>query len=240
MTVSSNRGIDYDIDDIVLQAFQQCGIMGLMEGVTHPMWEAYSSFGRKRLDAIINELPTSGGIALATEFYDLTLTSDTYRYSLPAYTLAVNGDGMFMDSSVTDTTKADSESIVKQIGRDQWHALSSKDGTGDPTMVYIHRAASPIQAWFWPIPDDTGSTVRLPLHRVSTSAAAGTNTLELRGYWTQYLVYELAFTIALSQSLPAEKYRPLGDKASALRKRAVAYSMDHTGSQIMVDHGRRC
>lgn len=240
MTVSSSRGIDYDIDDIVLQAFQQAAVMALTEDYTHPLWESYSSFGRKRLDAIINEIPTSGGIALATEFYDLTLSEGTYRYDLPAYTLTVNGDGKFMDSTETDTTKASSETVVKQIGRDQWHALSSKDGEGDPTLMYIHRATSPLQVWFWPIPDDANSTVRLPLHRVATSAATGSNTLELRGYWTQYLVYELAFTIALANTMPAETYRPLGDKARTLRKRAVAYSMDHTGSQIVVSHGRRC
>ncbi|OGO01896.1 MAG: hypothetical protein A2Y72_00790 [Chloroflexi bacterium RBG_13_53_26] len=238
MTLSSDRGTELTVDEIILTAYQQCGIMSVSDGPTSPQWEGKILFARRRLDAIIDEIVTTGGCARSTEFYDLALSADTYRYDLPAYSLDVEGDGMYMDASVTDTTKAAGETAIKSVARETWHLISAKDAEGRPSLMYVHRAASPLQVWFWPIPDEAG-TVRLPIRQVSTDVYEGDKTVDLRSYWTDYITFRLAYVLALANNLSIETCRELRNEAKELRKKADMYSNDHTDNQIHVSHGRR-
>lgn len=238
MTLSSARGTELTVDEIILTAYQQCGIMSVSDGPASPQWEGKILFARRRLDAIIDEITTTGGCARSTEFYDLSLSEGTYRYDLPAYSLDVDGDGMYMDSTVTDTTKASGETVIKAVARETWHTLSAKDAEGRPTLLYVHRATVPLQVWFWPVPDEAG-TVRLPIRRVATDTYEGDKTIDLRSYWTDYITFRLSYVLALANNLPIDLCRELRNEANSLRKRANLYSKDHTDNQIHVSHGVR-
>lgn len=233
MTISASRGTQLSIDDLILTAYQQSGIVALHEGFTSPQWTDRVIFARRRLDAIIDELATSGGVARSTDFYNLTLAHGVYRYDLPSYALHVSGDGMFIDPSVLDITKADSETLVQQVSRETWHSISAKSAVGTPSIMYCHRASSPPQIWFWPIPS-AGGTVRLQLYRLSADTYEGDKTVDLMDYWVEYITYRLAFALAVSQSLPAETCGMLRNESEKLLRRARMLSNDHTDNQIYV------
>lgn len=238
MSISTDVGTQLSVDEIILSACQQCGVLSLHDGYTSPQWNKYATFGRRRLDNIIDTLPLSGVFARALRFYELTLSEGTHKYNLPSYALDVHGNAMYMDSSVTDTSKADSESLVIQKSMEEWHQLSTKSTESEPTLFAVYRYTSPLQVWFWPIPDEAG-TVRFQIHTLSADTYDGDANIELRSYWVDYLTFRLAFIFATANSLPPNVCNMMRSEAERQLKLARAFANDHADDQVHVSYGRR-
>jgi hypothetical protein len=194
MTVSSTRGTELTVDQIVRRAWQMAGLMSINESTGSPGWTEKASFGYTLLDTILDEIQTEGVFAKQVILEDTPLTADDYTYTMNAYVLDIVGDGMYIDASETDTTKASGETLVKQIDREEWHRTSAKNASGRPTLFFFDRSLRELK--LWPIPDQAG-TIRFQIHKFMSDSYEGGATLELRQYWNQYLIYALAHDIAV-------------------------------------------
>lgn len=235
MTVSSDRGNQVTVDQLILRAYKRAGQINIGQGTASPQWLEKAQFGREELDTILDELQTEGVYARSVVFYNLSLTEDTYIYSMPATALDVVGDGMYIPESETDLTKAQGETVVKQTDRETWHRNSAKNAKSRPNLFWTDRQTTPISVRLWPIPDEAG-TIRFQIHQKLADTLEGDATLELLPYWDQYLIYALATVIAETSSLPAPTCSYLNKRAEQKKQRARAFANQRPGNVTHLTH----
>jgi hypothetical protein len=233
MTVSSTRGTELTVDDIVRRGWQMSGLMPINQGTSGPNWTAMSEFGQTLLDTILDELQTEGVFARQVVLEPTSLTASDYTYTMNANVLDIVGDGMYIDADETDTSKASGETLVKQIDREAWHRISAKDSEGRPSLFFFDRSLREVK--LWPIPDEAG-TIRFQIHKLMSDAYEGGATLELRQFWNQYLIWELAHQIATSQSLPPQRCSYLRKVAKEKRDKARGYAHQRPPSEMNLQH----
>jgi hypothetical protein len=230
MTISTSVGRQFTVGQIVTMAYKRAGLVEVRQ-TPHT---AQMSFGRDQLELIIDELETYGVKTRAVTFITLTLEEGEHEYDLPTGLVDVLNPAKYIaeGESVTSPT---SETNVEVISRMEWQAISARSATGDPTRVYISKSADTLQAWFWPIPDEAG-TVRFMVERQLADTDLDAVTVDLPGYWNEYLVGRLASLLAEAQSMPAEKVLRLTMQANAALTRARAKNNSGLSNQIVVDH----
>ena len=233
MTISSTVGTNMTVDDVVKRAFQTAGIVTL--GGT-PNTEQ-TDFGRATLHTQIQSLMAKGIFARWVDFYDLTLTADDYTYSMPTSVVDIVGNGQYIDASETDTTKASAETMVKQMDRERWHVLSAKDSTGRPYLFFADRAVDgdQLEVKLWPIPDEAG-TIRFQVHSLPSDTLTGEVTIDLREYWMQYLIWDLAHQIAVASSLPEERCSYLRKVSKEKEIDARSYGNQKVDNRLVLNH----
>jgi hypothetical protein len=235
MTISTSRGLGFNVDTIILRAYQLAGLRSAMQSTTGDNWNELASVGRSFLEIIMDELQTDGAMVRNVIFRDVPLVVGTFRYTMASDVLDVIGDGMYIPATETDLTKASGETPVIQISRAQWHGMSSKNATSRPTMYYVYRS-SDIEVWLYPVPIDAG-TIRFQIHRLSADVNVGSNTVDFAAHWTLFFVWELAHMLAVSSSvIPDTKCKSLRDMARYFRAKSISYSRQHTSFQISPDH----
>lgn len=236
MTVSSNYADRLTIDQIVKDAYHECGVVDLDAPNTDPGMQAKLSFGRRKLKRIVDKMPAKGMQSRFIVFHDVTLISGTYTYDLSEEYLTVVGDGQYI-SADDDPAAAQSETAVVQVSMDGWHSIGSKASTGRPTMVYPHRGGttSIVTLYLWPTPDEAG-TIRFRLQRRPRSSLLGSDTPDLDEHWVSYLIWKLAAQIGPSQSVSLERCTMFEQMARAELEENVAFDSPTVGHQAMIDH----
>jgi hypothetical protein len=231
VTISSTVGTQLTIQQVVATAYQLAGVYN----TEHQPSVADAAFGRLLLDTICNELAADGVFARAVSFLEQTLTVDTYRYTLATSILDLVGDAAYIAADQTDTTRATGESMLRQITREEWHRLGDHAAVGVPSMFYCHRENDQIQAWLYPIPDEAG-TVRFQAQRKLADTYDASATLDLEEYWYQAIIWELAFQLGMSKSMPESKLGFLKSQASSKKTAARGKSNERPAGQIIVAH----
>jgi len=233
MTISSVVGTNMTVDEVVKHAFQTAGLVRMGAAPTGAQYE----FGRIALNTTMKGLMAEGLQARWVDFYNLTLTASTYIYSLPAIYVDVVGDGQYIAASETDLTKASSETLVQQIDRDTWHKQSAKSSSGRPYLLYSHRAVDgdQIELRLWPIPDEAG-TVRLQVHALPADTLDGSSTLDVREYWMQALIWEVAHQLAVASALSEERCSYFRKTSKEKTVRARSYANEKPPVRLVLDH----
>lgn len=198
---------------------------------------AEGDFGRQTLDTILDELTSYGVHARWVDFYEVTLSADDYTYSLPATVLDVIGDGQYIAASEADTSKASGETKVKQISREHWHHIGAKSATGRPTLMFVNKAQDGDQPELrlWPIPDEAG-TIRLQVQSLPADTLEGGATVDLREYWMQYCIWELAHQFAVASSLPEQRCSYLQKRAKEKLERARGNASQKVPNVLVLNH----
>lgn len=233
MTVSTDRGTAMTIDAIVLTAYQLAGLLP----VTATLDTARGAFGRTLLNTILSEMATDGVSARWTDFYNLTLVSGTYKYSMPEYVVSVLGNGAYIDASETDITQAASEFAVTEISREEWQAIGTKSTTGWTSYYYQHEGPSDYitQVYLWPIPDEA-ATIRFQVQVQPYDSLTGSATLDLKTYWMQYIFWELGQQLAMAASLPEQRVSQLKARSRETREKARGLAAGAMPGQMTMDH----
>ncbi len=221
------------VDDVVKRAFQTAGIVTL--GGTPNVEQL--DFGRATLNSQLKSLMAKGISARWVDFVEQVLTAGDYTYSLAATIVDVIGDAQYIDATATDTSKADAETLVKQIDRETWQRLSAKSSTGRPYLFFADRAVDgdQLEIKFWPIPDEAG-TVRFQVHSLPADTLAGEATIDLREYWMQYLTWEMAHQIAVASSLKEERCSYLRKVAKEKEIDARSYANQKPNNRLKLNH----
>jgi hypothetical protein len=234
MTISTSVGRERTVGDIVRLAYQSCGLLHVSQTPDVSMRE----FGRQKLEEILDTLQTYGAMARAVTFYDLTLAADTYRYTMPAYALDVIGEGAYISpaANANGLDRATSETVVVRKDREFWNRISAKGATSsNPTIYYPRMDSAPMQVWLWPIPREAG-TVRFQVHRKLADADADSATLELQGFWSEYISYALQVALSAGSTLPEATIRRIEEKAQNLLMRCRGQANQSQPNMLQLDH----
>lgn len=235
MAISTTAATRRTVDDVVLLAYKTVGrIPKELQASQVPNWGELSEYGRQMLDSILDSLVAMGAEARLVKFVEVTFTAGTYKYALDSSIVDVVGDAVYLAASETDTSKASAETPIKQISRDDWHTLSNKDASGQPFqfMAYRGEADYTIELRFWPIPDEAG-TARIQARRAPADALVGADSIDMREYWMQALIWELTAQLAPGEGLTVERCSFFAKRAQD--KLAIARQF---GNQTVDDPGR--
>ncbi len=231
MTIATTRGTESSIAELVDDAYREAGIVSVELNPTVKQ----RVYGRRVLDRIMDELVTSGLFARSVVFSDHALTIGDYTYTMDDDVSNIVGDGMYIDATQTDLTKADGETVIKQMSLEEWNHISAKGAIGRPSRMLVYRAQDPIEVRLWPIPDEAG-TMRLQEHRMPADATDGSTTPDSLPYWYQYFVTAVAAKVAGSSSMPRTRVNDLAKEAHVLRTRARGYANQNVSAQARVAH----
>lgn len=230
MTTSGSRKT---INEMVRLSYVLAGLLEETQTLTAV---GGGGLAREFLETIVDDLQSIGISARATSFHPLTLTANTYEYTMPSTVLDVYGDAMYIAADEADVTKASSETVVTQASAEQWQTLGSKSTTGRPVLYFPWRVQTPPKVRLWPIPDEAG-TVRFQVHRHLYDNSDGNANVDLEVYWTSYIMYELAAQLAEAKTMPDVKVSRLNAKARAKKAEARAMSSSRTDVQCHITHG---
>jgi hypothetical protein len=222
MTISSNRGTEKTIDNIVLTAYVQAGLVNEQQRLNPPSWADKLAVGRDYLNSIVNSLQVEGVPIRSVHLYNLVISSGTKQYALESDALDVVGDAIFHDSTST-VLEAPEEYLVQPITLSQWQTIPDKSSTGVPQYYMVYKAVAPMNLFVWPIPDQDGY-LRLQVQRLNADSTTGSNTVDLAVTWTEYLEWRLAYRLAMANSLPPQTCQMLNGEAQAIKTKLLQKS----------------
>lgn len=236
MTVMSTSTRELTIGNVVTRAFQLAGLLGDMQTPS----DTDGAMARDFLETIIDSLATEGVLARQIRFTDLPMVVGQRAYNLDATTLDVIGDGMYIAAG--QSNPADTETLVRQVRREEWHKLSPKSARGNPTLMYAYRASSTVELRVWPIPTEAG-TIRIQEQRLLADNTDGNATPDLQRYWAEYLLWALGSMVAAAKSLPTDRVAYFEARAEKLLLKCKGKAVQRGAVQAYVDHrvsfGRR-
>lgn len=237
MTVAATSTREFDIGELVRRGFQLAGLKSEQQAPS----EEDAGLARDLLEMRIDNLQTDGVFARSVRLEYLSLTAGTYVYTLGADVLDVVDDAMYLPAGTVDQTQAQGETRIRQIRREDWQIIGTKDALGRPTLYYIYKAEAALQLWLWPIPDEAAvngipAKVRLQVHRLLADNNDANATPDLQRYWAMHLIWGLAHDLSAAKSLPTDKVAYCEGMSEKYLAKCKSYSNQRGPVQMYVDH----
>ena len=189
MAISTSYSFNLGRDSLITEAAQRVGICP-PDG--SPSQNQIESLGVS-LQVAIKALSLRGVIITATERYDITLVDGTSSYALPADTVDVLPDEMYVRST---SGGVNSDAIVENMARAEYMQLNDKSTSGRPTRCLIERGTATITAYPWPVPDSNVTTLTVTRIRLLKDMSTGTNNIDLPSKYQLLLVLAIAVAAA--------------------------------------------
>lgn len=230
MTVAATSTAELNIGQIILQAYQQAGLMELSQSPSGPQWDARAAFARGCLTRTIQRLGAEGPFMRQVELYTLTLTAGTSQYTLPDDTIDVIGNAVYNDG-----TDGAMDLAIRQIDREEWLQAPDKVSEATPFRMFINRGAI-ITVNLLEVPDTTDAVITLQRQKLAGDIKSNSDTPDLERYWADALVWELAHMVAFASSLPMDKCAYLKSMAKESRLLAMAKAQQQTPNQLVLNH----
>ena len=197
MATSGTTTFDLDIDDVIEEAYERCGIRNTKG------YDLKSS--RRSLNLLFSEWGNRGVHLWKVELYSQQLTAGTITYDTPSDC----NDVLEAYVSSTQGVTADTNDIsLNKIDRSAYAALPNKGQTGQPSQYYVNRQITPeISLYLAP---DCVTYTYLKYYYIQRIQDAGayTNQADLPYRFLPCMVSGLAFYLS-------QKYAP--DRIQALK-----------------------
>lgn len=230
MTISTSRTNEFDIGQVVLMGYRMAGLLNEHQDVSAPKLAA----GKVLLETIIKHLQVYGITARAVVLETVAITSGINTYSLSSDAFDVVDSAVHIDAS-EDPDNPVSALMMSMIDRERRQTISNEAAEGVPTLFYVDRTTVPASIWIWPTPQDDGY-VRLQIHRLAADSLDTTKTPDLERFWAQYLIWELAHQLAVSNSLDPVRIAHLASQAQAKLIACKAYASPRGAQQLPINH----
>lgn len=234
MTISSSVTFEFNIGEIVRMAHVDAGLLSIYQKTNQQQMVD----GLDKLQRELNALQAKALFARTVDFYNLTpLVEGTERYTFPTWILDLVGNGMYIQPGES-LTQSNTETLVKLITRAEWQEQSAKGAIGRPTLFYAHRTTSTLEARLWPVPgvDEVGGTIRFPIHRYRADARDPNATMDFERFWTDYLVSNLAYRLALAAAFGSDRMNDLRIDMMSKYNDARKYSMQRGNQRMVTRH----
>lgn len=229
MTTNPSNTKEFDINALVLMAYQLTGLKNANESTSSPNWASQASMAMNFLEVIIKDLGAQGPFVRSVEFYDLTTVAGQTTYTLPADTIELVGVGMYLQDGQTT-----GQTAVNPISREDYQLLSNKTAQGRPYQYYQHRLATQT-VYLYPVPDSAG-TITFSRSRLFYDSTTGQYTPDLERHWSKFLLMELSGYLAMASSLPESRVKMYKDQAEEAKKTAMAQSKQRVSIQMHIAH----
>lgn len=169
------------------------------------------------------------------------LVASTASYALN-YTIA---DIMTEDLFIRNSNK---DYQVKHITRREFADLPDKTQTGRPTMLYIERNASNAVTtagvahdykggfvlYPWPVPNSASDVLHYTALRKVQDASSDSQDADYPTRWQDALVFNLAYKLSFSYSVPADRVASVKAEAMATKARAQMDDKERGGVHFRV------
>ena len=232
MTVSSTATFNFNIAQIITMAYRDAGLVSIYQTVTTPQ----QTDGVDKLTRISMASQAKGLFSRTVTFQTITVLNGVDTYDMSEDTLDVIGAGMYADPGQPDP--ADSETMVTQVMRKEWHETGAKSASSRPSRFFVDRNTDTTKVVVWPVPgasEDIGR-IRFQTHRFRADVRDPNATVDYERFWTDYLVAELAAMLALSNSLSLERYQVLKSVAMSKLNDCRATSKERPNQTFSIGH----
>lgn len=191
MATSGTTTFNLELDDIIEDAYERCGLSGTRTG-----YQLRSA--RRSLNLLLSEWGNRGVHIWKVENYTQTLTAGTSTYTAPSDASDVL-EMVFRNGS-TDTT-------MTKISRSEYQAIPNKSSQGTPTQYYVKRNLSDVEINLYLTPETTGTQINYYYLGRIEDAGAYTNTPDAPWRFLPCMVSGLAYF--LSQKIAPERTQAL-------------------------------
>lgn len=230
MTISSSRGVEFTVQELVTLAHQRVGLTSVhLRPNTQEL-----AYAKKELELILDSLARRGLHSHAMTFETITLVAGTREYTMDAATQQVLGDAMLIPEG-QDPSAAEGETHLRQVRRQEWHQVAGKASSGRPSLFYVDRTATTPSVILWPTPANADS-VRFHVQRHLADVQDSTATLELQTYWHDYLVAELAHVLAQANNLPLQRTSYFKSEAEQKFREARRHAAQSPPQRMSLHH----
>lgn len=221
MATSGTTSFNLNIDEIVEEAFERCG-MRVTTGYQ-------LSSARRSLNLMFLDWANRGLNLWTIERFTTTLTSGTEYIDLPASTVNV------MEAVIRDTTQSPAIDIsIERISRADYLNLPNKTtDTARPSQFYVERTTTP-RVYFYPCPNAAYQFIHYRITRIEDAGDYG-NQADVNFRFLPCMIAGLAYHLSV-------KFAP--EKAQALKMmyeeeffRAAAEDRDTASTYFLPDVG---
>ena len=133
MATSGTVGFRPDVEEIITEAFERCGLDPQIQTGDRAV------SARRSLNLLFSEWANRGINYWAVEQQTLTLVNGTASYALPVGTIDLI-DAVVRDSSGTDT----SDQIINRVSIADYNQLPNKTSPGKPSQYMLDKQYTPV------------------------------------------------------------------------------------------------
>ena len=218
MATSGTVGFRPDVEEIITEAFERCGLDPQIQTGDRAV------SARRSLNLLFSEWANRGINYWAVEQQTLTLVNGTTSYALPVGTIDII-DAVVRDSAGTDT----SDQIINRVSIADYNQLPNKSSPGKPSQYMLDKQYTPV-AYFWQVPDrDTYSMVYWAIRQLEDVTASNQDA-DIPYRWNERICAGLASKISLKYA--NEKFQILNEMYE--RAFAFAAASDNDGVSLRI------
>ena len=188
MTTSATTTFDLDVDELITEAFERCGLQ---------VRAGYDiKTARRSLNLMFLDWASRGLNLWTIEQRTLSLVAGTYEYTLPTDTVNV------LEAVIRSTSSGVQTDItLNRFSRAEWLHTPVKVATQSrPAQFYVERTITP-KVYFYPNPDSstTYTFVYYAIRRIQ-DAGSYTNTADINFRFLPCLASGLSYYIAMKRA----------------------------------------
>ena len=165
MATSGTTSFDLDIDDIIQESYNRCGVR------TNSGYDLKRA--RRNLNILFSEWGNRGVHLWKVQLQTQALTAGTVSYTVPTQVSDVLEAYISTSSGVTSTTN---DISLTKIDRSAYAGLPNKGNTGQPSQYFVDRQTTPV-IYLYQAPDASTYT-HLKYYTINRIEDAGAYTNE--------------------------------------------------------------
>ncbi len=237
MSVSVTPSTLLTVDEYILKGYKRAGLLPLEFSIgADTQWNGKAAHGRLTLNLIIEDLANHGFLNHFVAFEIVTLVAGDHNYTLDSDILNVVEAGSYIPASNgVETELTDGDTPVNPMNQHQWNMLSNKSSTGTPTRYFFDRNAFTNNLRIWPVPDEAGK-LRLRTHRLPGSNSAGSDNVDLKRHWGQFIINALAYEFMSDAKLSIEERQLVRSDRNNALEQIKTYETDNEPPDFCFTH----
>lgn len=197
MTTSGTASVNYDLGEIITEAFERAGIM-VLSGNDYRT-------ARRSIDLMMQEWANRGLNLWTVEAGTTTLVAGTATYNLATDTV-----DLIETMLRTGTGVNQQDYTLTRISVSTYATIPNKLVQQRPTQIYVDRQITPTFT-VWPVPDasQTYTLAWWRLRRIQDTGQPASNTMDLPFRFMPALCAGLAYYVAMKKPESKDRVIPL-------------------------------
>lgn len=177
------------------------------------------------LNAMVKGFQADGMPVWAIKKYTFTVTSGTSTYNI-GNSQTINTP-MPLKVLQAYRTQSTSTNIPMNVYTNyNFNLLPQTNTSGPPVNLYYQPLAQYGVISLWPIPSDSTTTVTLVYQRPFEDMNAASDDFDFPPYWTEALIYGLAWRLAPEYGVPIQDRASMMKEAEYFHQQALAYGQE--------------
>mgnify|MGYP003110105306 FL=1 len=185
MATSGTNSFDLDVDQVIEEAFERCGIN------SRSGYDLKSA--RRSLNLMLAEWANRGINLWTVELRTKTLTASTSSYSLDSDLIDI------LEAVVTESSDSTTDIEVDRISRAEYLNISKKSSEGRPVQFFLERGASTPTLYLYPTPDSADTFKYYGLTKIQ-DAGDYNDQLEVPTRFLPCLTSGLAYYVSVKKA----------------------------------------